>query len=178
MRKIILTEADKKKIISEKEKAILESFAKTFNKIKRIDENEMIEPTMVQHNLDEGIKDWVLGGILALSSIAGFYKLSDNAKNDKNQEIKYVNALNNVVDKLGDDAAVNLATKYNQTDFGTSSNASGHIEPEIGYKDDNGQMVYTNSNEKNVRDNIKREIKTHPENFQISKDGTTIIFVK
>ena len=41
MRKIILTEADKKKIVSEKEKAIIESFAKTFNKIKRIDENEI-----------------------------------------------------------------------------------------------------------------------------------------
>ena len=41
MRKIILTEADKKKIVSEKEKAIIESFANTFNKIKRIDENEI-----------------------------------------------------------------------------------------------------------------------------------------
>jgi hypothetical protein len=41
MKKVILTETDRKLIISEKEKAILESFAKTFNKIKRIDENEI-----------------------------------------------------------------------------------------------------------------------------------------
>ena len=41
MKKIILTESDRKKIISEKEKAIVESFAKTFNKIKRLDENEI-----------------------------------------------------------------------------------------------------------------------------------------
>ena len=41
--KEFLTEAKRKAIISEKEKAILESFAKTFNKIKRIDENELNE---------------------------------------------------------------------------------------------------------------------------------------
>lgn len=43
-KKEFLTEAKRKAIISEKEKAIIESFAKTFNKIKRIDENEV--PTM------------------------------------------------------------------------------------------------------------------------------------
>ena len=41
MKKIILSESDKKKIISEKEKAIIENFAKTFNKIKRIDETRL-----------------------------------------------------------------------------------------------------------------------------------------
>lgn len=42
-KKEFLTEAKRKAIISEKEKAIIESFAKTFNKIKRIDENELNE---------------------------------------------------------------------------------------------------------------------------------------
>ena len=40
-KKEFLTEAKRKAIIADKEKAILESFAKTFNKIKRIDENEV-----------------------------------------------------------------------------------------------------------------------------------------
>lgn len=40
-KKIILTEAERKALIIEKEKAIIKSFAKTFNKIKRIDENEV-----------------------------------------------------------------------------------------------------------------------------------------
>jgi hypothetical protein len=40
-KKEFLTEAKRKAIISDKEKAIIESFAKTFNKIKRIDENEL-----------------------------------------------------------------------------------------------------------------------------------------
>lgn len=41
MKKILLNESEKKAIIAKREKAILESFAKTFNKIKRIDENEL-----------------------------------------------------------------------------------------------------------------------------------------
>lgn len=41
MKKILLNETEKKAIIAKREKAILESFAKTFNKIKRIDENEL-----------------------------------------------------------------------------------------------------------------------------------------
>ena len=40
-KKEFLTEAKRKSIISDKEKSIIESFAKTFNKIKRIDENEI-----------------------------------------------------------------------------------------------------------------------------------------
>ena len=39
MKKIILTEADKKQIIIDREKLIIENFSKTFNKIKRLDEN-------------------------------------------------------------------------------------------------------------------------------------------
>jgi hypothetical protein len=40
--KKFLTESDKKAIIANKEKAIIESFAKTFNKIKRVDEDFQI----------------------------------------------------------------------------------------------------------------------------------------
>ena len=42
-KKEFLTEAKRKLIIADKEKSIIESFAKTFNKIKRIDENEINE---------------------------------------------------------------------------------------------------------------------------------------
>lgn len=41
MKKIFLNESEKRKLISEKEKMIIESFAKTYNKIKRIYENEI-----------------------------------------------------------------------------------------------------------------------------------------
>lgn len=41
MKKIILNETQKKAALLEREKAIYENFTKTFNKIKRIDENEL-----------------------------------------------------------------------------------------------------------------------------------------
>jgi len=40
-KKEFITEAKRKKIMADKEKAIVESFAKTFNKIKRIDEDDV-----------------------------------------------------------------------------------------------------------------------------------------
>jgi hypothetical protein len=43
MKKILLSESEKKAIIIEKEKAIIANFAKTFNSIKRIDENQLVE---------------------------------------------------------------------------------------------------------------------------------------
>lgn len=41
MKKILLNESERKAVILDREKAIVENFAKTFNKIKRIDENEV-----------------------------------------------------------------------------------------------------------------------------------------
>lgn len=43
MKKILLNEAEKKAIILEREQAIVKAFAKTFNTIKRINENELNE---------------------------------------------------------------------------------------------------------------------------------------
>jgi hypothetical protein len=52
-KKEFLTEAKRKAIIAEKEKAIIESFSKTFNKIKRIDENEINEINEINDNDDD-----------------------------------------------------------------------------------------------------------------------------
>lgn len=52
-KKEFLTEAKRKAIISDKEKAIIESFAKTFNKIKRIDENEISEVATLDDKLNQ-----------------------------------------------------------------------------------------------------------------------------
>lgn len=61
-KKEFLTEAKRKAIISDKEKAILESFAKTFNKIKRIDENEldMGEIGRLNRSVESGINPYQL----------------------------------------------------------------------------------------------------------------------
>ena len=54
MKKILLTESEKSKIISDKEKLIIESFVKNFNKIKRIDENMLNEELSKQITTGDG----------------------------------------------------------------------------------------------------------------------------
>jgi len=58
-KKEFLTEAKRKAIITEKEKVIIESFAKIFNRIKRIDENEISENSGVSYRFhyDGIVKD-------------------------------------------------------------------------------------------------------------------------
>lgn len=48
----ILTESQKRQIIQDKEKAILKSFTSTFNKIKRIDENEIPQTRLIVDSLN------------------------------------------------------------------------------------------------------------------------------
>jgi len=67
-KKIILTEAERKAIISSKEKAIIESFAKTFNKIKRIDENEINQMVNTQIGDEE----------INAAAVTGFKELKNN----------------------------------------------------------------------------------------------------
>lgn len=59
MKKIFLNEAEKQKIIADKEKVIMESFAKTYNKIKRIDENQINEYGLTD-NISKMVKDYVI----------------------------------------------------------------------------------------------------------------------
>jgi hypothetical protein len=74
-KKIFLTETDKKKIISEKERMIIETFAKNFNKIKRIDENEI-----EANNLNSGDQE-ILDDILSINENVDFNTVIDKIKN-------------------------------------------------------------------------------------------------
>jgi hypothetical protein len=58
MKKILLNETERKVIILEREKAIVESFAKTFNKIKRIDENDLEDYEAVSRSVEYGINPY------------------------------------------------------------------------------------------------------------------------
>ena len=58
-KKEFLTEAKRNAIISEKEKAIVESFAKTFNKIKRLGEAELEESELLsEYQVDVDDEGW------------------------------------------------------------------------------------------------------------------------
>jgi hypothetical protein len=71
MKKILLTESEKKAIITEREKAIISNFAKTFNSIKRIDENE-VNDTVVDKNTGEPLS---IGDVVKIDGLHGTYKV-------------------------------------------------------------------------------------------------------
>jgi hypothetical protein len=61
MKKIFLTESERKALIIEREKAIINNFAKIFNSIKRIDENKINESNEL---LDFDIPEWALSSLI------------------------------------------------------------------------------------------------------------------
>lgn len=55
MKKILLNESEKKAIITQREKAIIESFSKTFSSIKRVDENYGEDYELASRGVEYGI---------------------------------------------------------------------------------------------------------------------------
>jgi len=105
--KQFLTEAKRKAIIADKEKAILESFAKTFNKIKRIDENEINEAATVQDKLDE-----LVGKPISL--IRTKHTRKYNPQIGDNEAVTEDQTINGVIGKIGDFEGIKGLTIMNE----------------------------------------------------------------
>ena len=58
MKKILLTESERQKLITEREQAIINSFTKTFNTIKRIDENDGQDYEAASRGVEYGINPY------------------------------------------------------------------------------------------------------------------------
>lgn len=86
MKKILLTESEKKAIILEREQAIVKAFAKTFNTIKRLDENELSEerPISARYGADPSPEQ--SAGIDKF--VKDFLDKKDKEKKDKEEKSK------------------------------------------------------------------------------------------
>jgi len=71
--KKLLNESEKKVLLNEREQEIIKSFAKTFNSIKRINENEV--------SIDEGWKDILAGGLISLGMLGSLKGQNPDATN-------------------------------------------------------------------------------------------------
>ena len=105
-KKEFLTEAKRKAIIADKEKAIIESFAKTFNKIKRIDENEINEAATVQDKLDE-----LVGNPISL--IRTKHTSKYNPQIGDNEPVTQDEPIDGVIGKIGDFEGIKGLTVMN-----------------------------------------------------------------
>jgi hypothetical protein len=66
MKKLFLNETEKRKLISKKEQMIIESFANNFNKIKRVDEDEVKlgeEKSLETENAEASLEKSIMQGI-------------------------------------------------------------------------------------------------------------------
>lgn len=130
MKKIIISESKRKAEIQQREKAILESFSKIFNKIKRIDENyyeesqEPIEEVKYDYlggeeeglNVDERIKDSLLDDI-AFKIYEGetYESLDDNLKELVYKIVeKYEDDINRSLNKMLDHFSMKISNEVKQ----------------------------------------------------------------
>ncbi len=141
MKKILLTESEKKAIILEREQAIVKSFAKTFNTIKRIDENELTEerPISARYGADPtpeqsaGIDKFVKG-FLDKKYYVTYYNRFDQEMHSEEAESfeeaqQRADLSKTVVGAEGGDYAVVIDSKGNKI---YSNKKSGNELSEIG----------------------------------------------
>ena len=160
---------DKLKNIEQANLILEQSYLKS--KIKPINESEIIE---------EGWKEWIAAGLLTLSGIAGFYKLDKNAE----ENTRLINQIETTIDKMTPDQIYDLVDDYNSTERGVTSTSINtglwdtkgngdvnNLEDIFGKDSIAGGKTYVIDN---IKNNLKKQIKSNPEEFLISKDGKTV----
>jgi len=184
--KTFLTEAKIREIILNKEKAIITNFTKEFNKIKRIDENEVLEIEL----LKEGWKNWVMGGLLTLSSIGGVYQFNKNAIEAENKKSELYNNIKPAVNKLtseqktdmlmtlqgrGSLNVISWVSRYEQNTYNNFMTQHPNATPE-----DIEKFLKTIEGVDSISDSISFEkvVSEHPEFFGLTKDGSLVLVNK
>jgi len=184
--KTFLTEAKRREIIVNKEKAIITNFTKQFNKIKRIDENEVLEVEL----LKEGWQNWVLGGLLTLSSIGGVYQFNKNAIEAENKKSELYNNIKPAVSKLTSEQKTDMllslqgqgvlnvnswASRYEQNTYNNFMKQYPNATTE-----DMDKFFKTTEGMDAISDSISFEkvVSEHPDFFGLSKDGSLVLVNK
>ena len=127
-------------------------------------EYRMIIEALHDETLEESWKSWILGGLMALTTLAGIgkvYKMDKQAEADKAKQTEYYNnVLSKEVTKMSEDDLFSLGAKIN---------------------DKTHALMYSSemAKEPNFQDNYKKAmidyahdyIKAHPNEFAVGVDG-------
>ena len=155
-------------------------YIKTFENYKP--ESELIE---------EGWKEWLAGGLIALSSVAGFYKLDQEAQEDTRAKVEYSTQINKTIDNMDEESVYNLITDFNSSDHGLTDpniDTGDDFERPYGTDDDHhdkgdfrtsddffGTDSTGQANKVEfLKNNLKKKVQEDPSSFLISKDGKTV----
>ena len=134
-----------------------------------------------QDVIEEGWKEWLIGGLLTLSSIGGFYKLNEKVKQDEKINAEYALVVNKVIDKMSNNDLRALGNQYNdigRTQVGTDMEDNVNLPGTVYWSVTNQDASRTTSSDQSDYDRLKKDLKQKAsENsdwFLIKKDGTTV----
>jgi hypothetical protein len=122
-------------------------------------EYRMIIEAIHDETLDEGWKSWILGGLMALTTLAGVgkvYKMDKQAEADKAKQTEYYNnVLNKEVTKMSEDDLFKLGSDISDKTGEMRGNSNADATT---YK-------------KMMVDYARDYIKAHPNEFAVGVDG-------
>jgi len=146
--------------------------------------------------IEEGWKEWLSAGLIALSSITGFYKLDQAAKEEEATKTEYATQINKTIDNMDEESVYKLITDFNSSEHGMTEpeiNTGSGFERPYGTEEDRNDKgefhtaddlfskdIYGNDSIASARKldfyktNLKNQVKKDPSDFLISKDGKTV----
>ena len=120
------------------------------------------ESQLNEENIEEGLKDWLLAGLITLSTLGGVkvYQMDKEAEADRKAQTEYYdNILSKALEKMSDDDKTKLGHKINDKTRDMLLSSNTDITP----------LEFA----KIVKDYAERYVKGHPNEFSIlAKDGT------
>ena len=112
-------------------------------------------------NIDEGIKDWIIKGLIVLTTLAGVgkvYQMDQQEKDDRAKKTEYYNnVLSKEVTKMSDDDLFNLGAEINSKTKALQYSSSQNISQE--------------DFKSTIIDYANKYIKAHPDKFAVGVDG-------
>jgi len=122
-------------------------------------EYRMFIEAIHDETLDEGWKNWLLGGLITLSTLGGIgkvYQMDQQAKADKAKQVEYYNnVLSNEVTKMNDDDLFKLGSDI--------SDKTGEMKGNSNADSDTYKKMMINY--------AKDYIKNHPNKFAVGING-------
>jgi len=127
-------------------------------------EYRMIIEALHDETLEEGWKNWLIGGLITLSTLGGIgkvYQMDQQAKADRAKQIEYYdNVLSKEVTKMSEDDLFKLGADIN--DKTNALNYSSEMAKEPNFSEHFHQTII---------DYAKDYIKAHPNEFAVGVDG-------
>lgn len=126
-----------------------------------ITENQFNKAIIIleDETIDEGLKDWIIKGLIALTTLGGIgkvYQMDQKAKDDKAKQVEYYNnVLSKEANKMNEDDLFDLGSKI--------ADKTGDLKGDSNMDADTYKKV--------IIDYAQDYIKAHPDQFAVGADG-------